>query len=212
MLQYLLRVQQFCASDSVIQERKIVQEWLAPTNVSSEPSTHAFFLKFRTPAKLPWCFAQIWLRNMHNRWVTLTLLPTVALAQFGNAQVQWDSSANPNVIVSNHEPLKEFKASKGTRSTGLAALSLDELSAIQAGLGVGDCPLCTTRGHYISSIRHGCLDLGAKAVKAQLVKRGLRCEGCTTREQYLDKLLDAVHLPMKQRAAASGASSSPASG
>ena len=147
------------------------------------------------------------------RWLTLSLLPALARAQFGNAQVQWDASANPNVIVPNMEPLKEFKATKGSRSTGLAALSIEELSAIQAGLGVGECPLCTTQGHYISSIRHACLDLGAKAVKSQLVKRGLRCEGCTTREQYLDKLLDAVHVPLKKkREASSGASSSKSSG
>ena len=36
-----------------------------------------------------------------------------------------------------------------------------------------------------------------KKLKAALAARGIKCEGCSSREHYLDRLLDSVHLPLK---------------
>ena len=129
------------------------------------------------------------------RGVLLAACAACAAAQFGNANVQWDSAANPTVNAG--EPtLHSFKAPEDGRRTSLASLSRSSLSDILTGLNA-ECPACETDGHYISRIRSTCFALGPKALKAQLTKRGVKCEGCSMREHYLDKVLDTVHLAPK---------------
>lgn len=118
-------------------------------------------------------------------------------AQFGNANINWNVDKEPAVVVNNEEPLREVKTPHGTRKTGLYTLSMEELKVVMDGFGLE--PRGTTPGHMISQIRGACLGLAPKGLKAQLAKRGLRCEGCQHREAFLDKLLDSVHLPLKKR-------------
>ena len=127
-------------------------------------------------------------------FLALVLCPVHAA--FGNAFVQWDS-ANPSVRTDD-VPLQDFKPPQGTRRNGLEALGIEPLVQILEGLGSTECKLCNTKGHYISKIRAAVLALGPKAVKSQLARRGLTCSGCSSREQFLDQLLDSVHLPLRQ--------------
>jgi hypothetical protein len=117
------------------------------------------------------------------------------VACFGNAHVQWDNT-NP-VVMTSEVPLRDFKPASGTRRSGLTALAKPQLLETLAGLGAS-CESCASEGHLVSKIRAVCLELTPKNVKAALTRRGIKCEGCTNREQYLDKLLDAVHLPERR--------------
>ena len=122
-------------------------------------------------------------------------LLAVATAQFGTASVQWNNNAKPTVST-NEVPLQNVKTAAGTRQSGLEALPLESLKDIVGGFG-HECSVCETRGHWISRIRSACLDLSPKQVKRQLTRRGIGCPSCSTREHYLDKLLDTVHYPLK---------------
>ena len=126
-------------------------------------------------------------------------LTNLASAQFGNANINWGSEASPAVVVNNEEPLRDIRnpAPRGVRQTGLASLQAAELEDILAGFGLSR--LGTTNAHMISQIRAACLGLAPKALKAQLATRGLRCDGCTHREAYLDRLLDSVHIAPKRK-------------
>ena len=119
----------------------------------------------------------------------------VASGQFGTASVQWSNNAKPTVST-NDVPLQNVKTTAGTRQSGLEALSLESLKEIVDGFGQ-ECGPCETRGHWISHIRSACLDLPPKQVKKQLSRRGINCPSCSTREHYLDRLLDTVHFPLK---------------
>ena len=123
----------------------------------------------------------------------LALLLDVAAGQFGTAHVSWDSKNNPSVSTPGEVPMREFAPPVDGRRTGLSQLPVTALHDILAGLNT-ECPSCETTGHYVSRIRSQCLALGPKALKQQLTKRGLRCDGCTMREHYLDRVLDTVHL------------------
>ena len=116
-----------------------------------------------------------------------------ASAQFGNANVQWDSQANPTISQPDAVPTQDFKATANSRRAGLASLPVAKLIEVLSGLNV-ECVECMTPGHYVSRVRSACLALGPKALKAQLSKRGVLCEGCTQKEHYLDRVLDTVHL------------------
>ena len=120
-----------------------------------------------------------------------------ACAQFGNAHVQWDSNANPTVSMPGAVPSREFTAPADGRRTSLARLPVVALTDILTGLSA-ECDACQTRGHFVSRIRSACLALGPKALKAQLAKRGVRREGGTMREHYLDRVLDTIHLSPRQ--------------
>jgi len=50
--------------------------------------------------------------------------------------------------------------------------------------------------NWVSRVRAACLESSPKALKAGLAARGIKCDGCNMREQYLDRLLDSVHLPV----------------
>jgi hypothetical protein len=133
------------------------------------------------------------------------------VAQFGNAQVQWEN-ANPTVTT----PTAHANADQAS----LQQLSAEDLVGVLSGLNV-ECDSCNTRGHYISRIRSACLSMGPKALKAQcvisqtpvlllvprrrarcpcgrLAARGVACDGCTMREHYLDRVLDTVHVPRRK--------------
>ena len=128
------------------------------------------------------------------RW--LYLLPCLvahALAQFGNAHVQWDAQANPTVTTPDTVPTRNVKVTADGRKTGLMSLPIATLTEILSGLNV-ECTECESVGHFVSKVRSTCLGLGPKALKVQLAKRGVKCEGCTQKEHYLDRVLDTVHL------------------
>ena len=130
--------------------------------------------------------------------ILLLALATAGLAsaQFGNANINWGSEA-PAVVVNNEEPLRDVKPSpQGIRQSGLTGLNADELELILQGFGLER--LGSTTAHMVSQIRAACLGLAPKGLKAQLAKRGLRCDGCQHREAYLDRLLDSVHLAPKR--------------
>ena len=116
-----------------------------------------------------------------------------ALAQFGNANVKWDSSNQPHVTTPESVPTREYSAPANGRRTSLNAQPVSTLTEILTGLKT-ECEACVTRTHYVSKIRSTCLALGPKALKEQLKLRGIRCSGCTQREHYLDKVLDTVHM------------------
>ena len=117
-----------------------------------------------------------------------TAIASVLLyGQFGNANVQWDN-AKPTVTTptaAHHAP---------TDHASLQQLSTEALTGILSGLHT-TCDTCETHGHYVSRIRSACLALGPKALKAQLALRGVRCEGCTMREHFLDRVMDTIHMP-----------------
>ena len=96
--------------------------------------------------------------------------------------------------MGNDKPLRDFKPPADVRRSSLEALSLDELTVILTRMG-RKCDECTTIGHWASKVRHTVLELKNKAIQNQLTKRGVRCESCSSREQYVDRLLDSVHLP-----------------
>ena len=125
------------------------------------------------------------------------LLAVGAHAQFGNANVQWDSNAQPSVKAPGSVPTRDHVAPPNARRTGLMQLPVATLTEILASLNA-ECPTCQSHGHFVSRIRAACLAMGPKALKAQLAKRGLRCDGCTMREHYMDRVLDTVHLSPKQ--------------
>ena len=58
------------------------------------------------------------------------------------------------------------------------------------------CGACVSHGHLVSRIRSTCLSISGKEVKRQLTKRGVKCAGCSSREHYVDRLLDVVHMPI----------------
>ena len=121
---------------------------------------------------------------------------------FGNLAVNWqaegtDGATTPLVTLGNgvdktHK--KDFKAPPDIRRSNLETLPIAELSSILTGMG-RTCERCVSVGHWTSKVRHTVLELQNKALKAQLSKRGVRCEACSQREQYIDRLLDSVHLP-----------------
>ena len=113
----------------------------------------------------------------------VALLPAVS-CQFGNAQVNWENS-NPTVTTP--------KAPEPSQHLSLEQLPKAMLTDILNGLNA-KCATCETHGHYVSRIRSACLSLGPKALKAQLALRNVRCDGCTMREHYLDRVLDTVHI------------------
>ena len=47
-----------------------------------------------------------------------------------------------------------------------------------------------------SQVRQCILEMQTKQLRSQLQLRGVPCESCTQREQFMDKLLDHVHLPV----------------
>ena len=123
----------------------------------------------------------------------LMLLAVCTPAQFGTASVQW---SNSNPTVGESPALKDIKTPAGSRSTGLHVLSTENLRQILEEGFADSCESCKTHGHLISRIRSACLSSGPKEVKRQLTKRGIKCAGCSSREHYLDRLLDVVHLPI----------------
>ena len=128
------------------------------------------------------------------RW--LYLLPCLlahASCQFGNAHVQWDAQSNPTVTAPNAVPIRDIKVTADGRKRGLMSLPVETLTEILSGMNV-ECATCQTLGHYVSKVRSTCFGLGPKALKAQLAKRGVKCEGCTQKEHYLDRVLDTIHL------------------
>ena len=127
----------------------------------------------------------------------LALVPTT-LSQFGNAFVQWDANAVPTVHTPGLPAQREYIAPSG-KSRRESLLQLDQKSLIEilSKLDAETCMTCETNGHYISKIRAACLGLGPKGLKQQLLKRGVKCDGCTMREHYLDKVLDTIHLMPK---------------
>ena len=132
----------------------------------------------------------------------LAMALTASSAQFGTASVQWQNS---NPTVGESPPLKDIKTPEGSRRSGLHGLSVESLTAImEDGFSKG-CEGCAHKGHWVSRIRSECLALGPKGIKQQLVRRGIKCTGCSSREHYLDRLLDVVHLPLKTSALGSAA-------
>ena len=121
----------------------------------------------------------------------LFLLTITAHAQFGNAHVHWDN-AHPTVLT-NEAPTVDYTAPADGRHNSLSSHSIMQLSEILTGLNT-ECTSCETLGHYVSKIRAACLALPPKALKSQLSARGVKCEGCTMREHYLDRVLDTIHL------------------
>ena len=89
--------------------------------------------------------------------------------------MQWERD-EPRV---NMDAPKQFDV-KQVQSLKEALRSLD-----------ASCDTCKTHGHWLSRVRSVCIDLPPKKLKSVLAKRGLRCEGCTMREHYLDKLLQS---------------------
>lgn len=129
----------------------------------------------------------------------LLLQASASRAQFGNLNVQWDKEATTGGTTAQprlaSEALREYKASPDVRRQALPELSSDKLQAIVSGFAGASCAHCTTQPHWVSRVRHAVLDLPPKLLRAQLTKRGIKCEACTTREQLVDRLLDTVHLP-----------------
>lgn len=136
---------------------------------------------------------------MPPRLLTLLLftLASRASSQFGNLEVKWDrtddgSAPRPRVA---DEPTRHWDPPADIRRTSLAALAVPVLSGIVSGFGK-TCESCVTHGHWVSRVRAACLESSPKALKAGLAARGIKCDGCNMREQYLDRLLDSVHLPV----------------
>ena len=121
------------------------------------------------------------------------------VAAFGNLDVSWmaDTSSGSDAkapTVGSEKTLKNWKPTPEVRRSNLESLSVEELTGILSAMG-GSCTTCTVSGHWISKVRHTVIDLQNKKLKSELRKRGVKCEGCTQREQYVDMLLDSVHLP-----------------
>ncbi len=133
-----------------------------------------------------------------------TIFIPALLAQFGNINVEWPSaSASASSSATRHPRVATERASKlatswapGDRRHALSQLSVDALGKIVTGLGA-TCDSCEGIGHWVAKVRGAVLDLPPKQLRVQLSKRGVKCEGCTTREQLLDRLLDSVHLPLQ---------------
>ena len=129
--------------------------------------------------------------------IALVLLSlTGSSAQFGNLNVQWaqdeangGSDAKPH--MANDQPAQLDGL---TRVSGLNGLSQTRLEEIVESFSL-KCDTCTTTGHWISRVRSGILEMHVRQLKAQLNKRGVKCEKCVQREHYIDKLLDSAHLP-----------------
>lgn len=123
----------------------------------------------------------------------VAILAVCAPAQFGTANVQW---ANANPTVGESPPLRNVKAPLGSRQTSLQSLSVEELRTILEDGFSDKCGACVSHGHLVSRIRSTCLSISGKEVKRQLTKRGVKCAGCSSREHYVDRLLDVVHMPI----------------
>ena len=121
-----------------------------------------------------------------------------ACGQFGNLEIKWETSAAGGRPRVTEDRSVDFTPPKDVRRTSLSQLPISTLSEIVTSLG-GTCERCVSRGHWVSRVRSACLELAPKALKKSLSDRGVKCEGCTMREQYLDRLLDSVHLPMVRK-------------
>ena len=119
---------------------------------------------------------------------------------FGNLDVNWMADASGGSdekapTVAADKTIKNWKPTPELRRHNLESMPVEDLTGIVTAMGAS-CETCTTSRHWVSKVRHTVLDLQNKKLKAELKKRGLKCEGCTQREQYVDLLLDSVHLPL----------------
>ncbi|KAL1496303.1 hypothetical protein AB1Y20_016265 [Prymnesium parvum] len=127
----------------------------------------------------------------------LSLCAPPASAAFGNLDVSWQSEGKADAKapkVTLDRPLAQFKPSSELRHSNLEGLQPRELASILEAMG-GECAACGSVAAWASKVRHAVLELPNKRLKAELKRRGVKCEGCTQREQYVDLLLDCVHLP-----------------
>ena len=139
-----------------------------------------------------------------------------------DSQQTTGGSSGQRPRVATEPRLREFAPPEDVRRRGLAELPLETLMETVTSLGT-ECSECSTRGHWVSAVRSACLEvrtpthttparalgraalthlrvrpqLPPKKLKAALIARGIKCEGCSSREHYLDRLLDSVHLPLK---------------
>ena len=81
------------------------------------------------------------------------------------------------------------------RRSNLQTMSSEELQSVTRSFKLPWCKTCETHEHWQSIVRHGILEMEQSKLKAQLTMRGIKCEGCTAIEHYVDKLLDSVHVP-----------------
>ena len=117
-------------------------------------------------------------------------------AQFGNLNVQWaQDEANGGNDATPHMANDQPAQLDGlTRVSGLSGLSQARLEEIVESFSL-KCDTCSTTGHWISRVRSGVLEMHVRQLKAQLNKRGVKCDKCVQREHYIDKMLDSAHLP-----------------
>ena len=135
----------------------------------------------------------------HSPSLMLTFLAATLVAathSFGNLDVNWmadgtTGSTQPHVAAD--KTIKDWKPTREVRKRNLEGLSIDTLTNIVTEMG-SSCETCASTPHWTSKVRHTVLELTNKQLKSQLTKRGVKCEKCNQREQYIDLLLDSVHL------------------
>ena len=130
----------------------------------------------------------------------LTFVAAVVMAahSFGNLDVAWTadgSSGASKPHVTADKTIKDWKPTREVRKSNLEGLTGEALMNIVTEMG-RSCDTCVSIGHWASKVRHTVLELSGKQLKSHLTKRGVKCEGCTQREQYVDLLLDSVHLKL----------------
>ena len=125
----------------------------------------------------------------------LLLALSAVSSQFGNLEVKWDKDSTGQGPRVTEESTNNWVAPADVRRTSLAELPIDTLIVIVKGMGK-TCTKCVTQGHWVSRVRSACLESTPKNLKAALTARGIKCNGCSMREHYLDRLLDSVHLPV----------------
>ena len=138
------------------------------------------------------------MKTLRFAWLAAALVASASA--FGNLDVSWmaDSKSGSEAkapTVAADKTRKNWKPTSEMRRSNLESLSVEALTGIVAAMGAS-CDTCSTSRHWVSKVRHTVLDLQNKKLKAELRKRGIKCEGCTQREQYVDLLLDSVHLPL----------------
>ena len=131
-------------------------------------------------------------------WLATALVASASA--FGNLDVSWmadgkSGSEAKAPTVAADKTRKNWKPTPEMRRSNLESMSVEALSGMVTAMGAS-CDTCTTSRHWVSKVRHTVLDLQNKKLKAELRKRGVKCEGCTQREQYVDLLLDSIHLPL----------------